>query len=152
MATATSPPTSRSSGRRSLQAAVAVLVLLVAAAVAGAGYLGSGPLGGWLGVERQTLTPYAIQVPGQGVDPRVLVVLVPWTEEGWCSGQFSVTATETATEVRVGQVRSEVRRNGMCAGLGTILDRAPVELQLRAPLADRRVVRASDGAVLRAER
>lgn len=136
------------SGRRSLQAAIAVLVLLVAAGLAGAGYLGSGPLGGWLGVERRTLDPVAVRQLGEGGDPLGITVLVPWTEEGWCSGQFSVTATETPTEVRLGRVRSEVRRKGWCAGLGTIGDRAFVDLLLRQPLGDRRVVRASDGAEL----
>jgi hypothetical protein len=139
---------SRPSSRRSLQGAVLVLVLLVGLGLAGAGYTGSGPLARWLGYERQTLTPIGVQVPGEAGDPLVIGIAVRWTEQGWCIGQFSVTAVETATEVRVGQVRSELRRNGFCSGLGTILDRAWADLRLRQPLGDRRVVRASDGAVL----
>lgn len=138
----------RPSSRRSLQAAVAVLVLLVAAGLAGAGYQGRGPLREWLGHERRTLPPVAVAELGEGGDPLVVNVLVPWSQEGWCSGQFTVTATETATEVRVGQVRSDVLRGGLCDGLGTTDGRAWVGLQLRRPLGDRRVVRAFDGAEL----
>lgn len=138
----------RPSPRRALQAAVAVLVLLVAAGLAGAGYLGDGPLPGRLGHERQTLTPVAVAELGEGGDPLVVNVLVPWPKDGWCSGQFTVTATESATEVRVGQVRSDVLRGGGCAGLGTADGRAYAGLQLRQPLGRRLVVRASDGAEL----
>jgi hypothetical protein len=43
---------------------------------------------------------------GEGGDPLVVMIGVTWTKNGYCSGQFKVQATETATEVRVGTVLS----------------------------------------------
>jgi hypothetical protein len=73
---------------------------------------------------------------------------VRWTKEGWCIGQFTVQATETPTEVRVGTVTSREYPDGSCAGVGTADNMAGAELRLASPLGDRIVIRESDGARL----
>lgn len=86
---------------------------------------------------------------GEGGDPLIVNVMVRWPQGGYCSGQFRVAATETPTQVHVGSVESRVNRgNGGCAELGTVDGTAWVPLQLSSPLGERRVIRASDGAVL----
>jgi hypothetical protein len=71
-----------------------------------------------------------------------------WRRSGYCAGQFKVTATETATEVMVGDVISREYSRGACAGLGTTDNIAWVSLTLASPLGSRSVVRQSDGAAL----
>jgi hypothetical protein len=94
------------------------------------------------------LTPKSYGLVGEGGDPLVLMIGVTWTKDGWCSGQFVVHATETATDVRVSNVISEEHSNGNCAGLGTADQTAWASVQLKAPLGDRAVIRASDGVRL----
>lgn len=94
------------------------------------------------------LEPQFVGLPGEGGDPLVIYVVVTWTKEGWCSGQFTVQAIETPTEVRVGKVTSREYPGGSCAGVGTVDNMAGAELRLASPLGDRVVVRDSDGARL----
>lgn len=76
-------------------------------------------------------------------------MLFPWPGGGYCSGQFTVTATETDQQVRVSEVtRREARASDDCAGLGNVGAMASTDLELTNPLVDREVVRASDGTRL----
>ena len=133
---------------KSVLATLVGCAVIAAAALAFVGYYGSGPFGSTLGVSVKNLAPDAYAIPGEGVDPLVIAVLFHWPEDGFCSGQFSVSATETAEEVRVSDVTSREYRGGSCAGLGTVNGTAGAELTLAAPLGTRKVVRASDGTVL----
>lgn len=134
---------------RGLAVSVAVAAALGVVALALAGYNGHGPLTARLGVAVTHLQPQSVVLLGEGGDPLTVNVMVTWPQDGYCSGQFTVAATETPTQVRVESVESRVDRgNGMCAGLGTIDGTASVPLQLSAPLGERGVIRASDGAVL----
>jgi hypothetical protein len=99
-----------------------------------------------LGTTRIEPQDYALL--GEGGDPLVVMVGFPWAEDGFCSGQFTIEVTETATEIRVGAVVSRNVHIGACAGIGTLDGRAAVGAFLSAPLGDRRVIRASDGAEL----
>ena len=94
------------------------------------------------------LQPQAIRLLGEGGDPLVVMVGVLWAKDGYCSGQFTARATETATEIRVGTVKSREHSSGDCAGVGTWEDMAFAELRLASPVGDRVVVRDSDGASL----
>ncbi len=94
------------------------------------------------------LEPQAARVLGEAGDPLVIMIGVTWTKEGWCSGQFTVQATETPTEIHVGNVTSREDRHGDCAGIGAADNMAWAELRLASPLGDRVVVRDSDGARL----
>jgi hypothetical protein len=94
------------------------------------------------------LEPKVAMVQVDRGEALTMAIGVTWTKEGWCSGQFTVRGTETATEVRVGTVVSRECTGGGCAGLGTVDNTAWADLTLAAPQGDRRVVRASDGAVL----
>ncbi len=129
-------------------AAVVACAVLAGAALAFAGYHGSGPLASTLGVSVKRVAPEAYAIPGEGADPLVIAVLFHWPEDGFCSGQFSVSATETDDEVRVSDVTSREYRGGSCAGLGTVNGMAGAELALAEPLGTRKLVRASDGTVL----
>jgi hypothetical protein len=99
-------------------------------------------------VTEVSLQPQAVRLLGEGGDPLVVMVGVTWREDGYCSGQFHVKATETTTEVRVGTVVSRLYSNRACAGLGTVNNMAWAELTLASPLGMRVVVRNSDGVVL----
>ena len=93
--------------------------------------------------------PVAIRLLGQGGDPLVIMVGIEWHSDGWCSGQLTVTAAETSTEVRVFDVvDSTPPRGGECAGLGSDGRMAWVDLTMSAPLGARTAVRAADGYVL----
>ncbi len=94
------------------------------------------------------LEPQSVGLSGEGGDPLVIYIVVTWTKEGWCSGQFTVQATESLTEVRVGKVTSREYPGGSCAGVGTVDNMAGASLRLASPLGDRVVVRDSDGARL----
>jgi hypothetical protein len=83
----------------------------------------------------------------QGVDPRIVQVGVPWTQEGWCVGEFRVKASETSSEVKVDSVIDRQSAHGFCAGVGAVNNMAWAELQLNAPLGTRPVVRG-DGTTL----
>lgn len=136
--------------RRGLAASVAVAGALCVLTLALAGYNGYGPLAARLGVAVTHLQPQSVALLGEGGDPLTVMVMVTWPQDGFCSGQFTVTATETPTQVRVGSVESREYRGSSinCAGFGTIDGTAAAELQLREPLGERQVIRASDGAVL----
>jgi hypothetical protein len=127
--------------RRRLSAKIALACLLVAGVSAC-----DGPLFDHVTVTE--LAPQRVRLLGEGGDPLVIMIGVHWTKDGWCSGQFTVRATETATQVRVGNVISVEHSKGLCAGLGTSDQTAWADLTLAAPLGDREVVRASDGSLL----
>jgi hypothetical protein len=93
------------------------------------------------------LQPQQVQLDTRG-DPLVIWIGAYWTKDGVCEGQFTVTGTETATQVRVDNVISREHSNSTCAGFGLANATAWTELTLAAPLGDREVVRASDGARL----
>src|SRR5262245_20021238 len=99
-------------------------------------------------VTETQLEPQAVLLLGEHGDPLVIMIGVTWTKDGWCSGQFTVTATETATEVHVGTVTSREYKGGACAGLGTLNNMAWADVHLASPLGDRVVIRDSDGAHL----
>ncbi len=130
---------------------VAVLAMAVLAAVgvlAFAGYEGIGPLAPRLGVIVTHVTPEAVMGPGSAGDPLSVTILFPWPEDGFCSGQFTVAATETDQEVRVSDVTSREYRRGSCAGMGANDGTAGVVLTLDRPVGDRLVVRVRDGMAL----
>ena len=129
-----------------LVAAGVVLMCGVPGCVA-AGYRGLGPLS-TLGVTQSELQPQAVRPPGESGDPLVILIGVRWTKDGWCTGQFTVRATETPTEIRVSNVTSREYHNGICAGLGTADNMAWAEVRLTTPLGNRAVVRDSDGSRL----
>lgn len=125
------------------------MLLVAAAATAmsllvclGAGRLGVGPFGVVVTEHQPQLVIF-----DPVADPAHLWVLVAWDKDGYCSGQFTVAASETATEVRVGVVTSREHRRGDCAGLGSD-GTAAASLQLASPLGDRAVVRDADGVRL----
>jgi len=122
--------------------------LLVAGVLAFAGYNGAGPLSSKLGVAVSEVAPVGFAELGPSGDPLVINVLIPWPEDGYCSGQFTVSAIQSDQEVRVSQVTSRVFRGGGCAGLGTWKGTAVAQLTLESPLGQRKVVRASDGTPL----
>jgi hypothetical protein len=122
-------------------------LVAVSALVAGVAACDAGPFA----VDRVTetrLQPQAAMLLGEGGDPLVVMIGVPWSKDGYCSGQFTVSGTETATEVRVGTVVSIEHSTGGCAGLGTADHTAWAPLRLTSPLGDRVIVRDSDGARL----
>jgi hypothetical protein len=101
------------------------------------------------------LTPASVAVLGEGGDPLALAVLFPWAEEGYCSGQFRVTAQETPSRVTISQVRNEdplFSLERTCAGIGVSGGLASTEVILQSPLANRAVYRAVDGARLAVRR
>ena len=133
--------------RRVVVAAVAT-ALVAAAALIVAGYEGRGPFAARLGVTVTHVQPTGIRDPATSGDPLTLLVVFPWPEAGFCSGQFTVSVRESDRQVQVGEVTSTEHRNGTCAGLGTLNGRAVVAAELAEPLGGRAVVRASDGAPL----
>ena len=129
-------------------AGVAVIIAIAVGGLAVAGHDGRGPLASRLGVTVTYVTPQGFAPLGEGGDPQVIVILFRWPGDGFCWGQFSVSAIETAEEVRVRDVISREYRGGSCAGIGTADGMAGADLTLAAPLGQRKVVRASDGATL----
>lgn len=92
--------------------------------------------------------PQVVRLLGEGGDPLVISVGVTWPDDGYCSGQLTASATETATEVRLHEVVSREYVGGSCAGIGTSDGMAWDSLQLAEPLGERAVVRDGDGARL----
>ena len=133
---------------RRLVAGTVALVVVAGVVLLGAGYRGAGPLASWLGMRITHVVPTGVTVQSAPADPLTVYVAFPWPHQGVCSGQFRVSATESASEVRVSDVTSVEYRGGACAGLGTDGVTASALLSLRAPLGDRAVVRASDGQAL----
>ncbi len=124
-----------------------MVAVCVGAYIWAAGYDGHGPLAA-LGMTKTELQPQAVRLSGTGGDPLVILIAVPWTKDGYCTGQFTVHATETATEVHVGNVTSREYHRGECAGVGTDNNMAWVDVRLDSPLGSRVVIRDSDGARL----
>ncbi len=123
-----------------------VVVGVVAVCAVGAFRLGMWPFGPRL-IETQH-QPQAVRLLGEGGDPLVISVGVTWPDDGYCSGQLTASATETATEVRLHDVVSREYVGGSCAGLGTSDGMAWETLQLAQPLGERVVVRDADGVRL----
>ncbi len=128
--------------------AVGLVVAVVAVVAIGAALLLTGILKPNL---HRDLTPTSVAELGEGGDPLTLVVLFPWPEEGFCSGQFRVTAQETSSTVTISQVHDtdplfSLHRD--CGGIGVRDGLASAEVTLQAPLGDRPVGRAVDGARL----
>lgn len=94
------------------------------------------------------LEPQSVMLLPAGNDPRQVQVSVKWLKDGWCVGQFRAQATETTTQVRLGPVIDHEYPHGPCAGVGSVGNLAWADLTLKAPLGQRSVVRASDGATL----
>ncbi|WP_328476078.1 hypothetical protein OHA21_20980 [Actinoplanes sp. NBC_00393] len=129
--------------RRRLAVAGLAALAVTGLGLVAAAHHGVGPL-----VPEQELRPEKAALLGEGGDPLVLMVGVPWSEDGYCDGQFTARAIETATEVRVGAVISRVFPGQFCDGLGTIDDTAWVGVHLAAPVGNRTVVRADDNSTL----
>ncbi|WP_147433096.1 hypothetical protein [Catellatospora citrea] len=135
----------RRGGWRAVLVAVTVLGVPLLLCV-GASRLGLGPFAEDAGVVVTQHQPQEVRV--SEADPEFLAVGVAWSEDGYCSGQFSLPVTETPTEVRLGTVTSRVHPGGACAGLGTSNGMAWETVRLGGPLANRVVVRDIDGARL----
>jgi hypothetical protein len=127
--------------------AAVVVVICGALGFAAAGCRGRGPLSS-LGLTQSELQPRAVRPLGENGDSLVILIGVRWTKDGWCSGQFTVRATETPSEIRVSNVTSREYHYGDCAGLGTADNMAWAEVRLAMPLGNRAVVRNSDGTRL----
>ena len=95
-----------------------------------------------------SIQPQFVSPLGEGGDPRTVMVGFAWTENGYCSGQFHVTAIESRSEVRVGPVISRTYGGGACAGVGSDGKLAWAPMTLASPLDQRIVVRDSDGVAL----
>jgi hypothetical protein len=96
--------------------------------------------------EELTLRPLQVRTLGEGGDPLVVSVMFQWPEEGFCSGQFTVTARESKSTVSLSEVKGfRMPPDTPCAGLGTLDGLASAVLTLEAPLGDRAVTRAVDG-------
>jgi len=85
---------------------VAVIIAIAAGGLAVVGRYGRGPLASRLAVTVAEVAPQAFARLGEGGDPLVIAILFPWSGDGFCSGQFSVSAIETPEEVRVSDVIS----------------------------------------------
>lgn len=130
-------------GNRRALAGLAVLGVLLAALLLITGV--------WRPFSVRTLTPEGVARLGAGGDPAVVMVYFGWGESGYCPEQFTVTADETASRVVVGQVVNTEPQFSIirsCAGVGTLNGMAGVPLRLAAPVGDREVRRALDGATL----
>lgn len=126
---------------------IAVVVLgLPLALCVGAGRLRLGPYAEDFGVVVTQHEPTHAQV--WAADPRYLNVGVVWSDDGYCSGQFTVAVTETPDEIRIGTVTSRLRSGGSCAGLGSVGGKAWTSVVLDRPIANRVIVRDADGARL----
>ncbi len=112
----------------------------------GAGRLGLGPLAVAPGPIVTQHEPQKVLLDHSS--PKLLKIGVAWSEDGYCSGQFTLSVTETPTEVRVGTVTSRDYPHGTCAGLGSWQGMAWPSVVLADPLGNRAVVRDSDGARL----
>lgn len=128
-------------GRVLLGAAIALAV----AAVGSVLYLRPGSTNT---VKEQSIPPLFVTPVGADGDLMNVEVGFPWQEQGFCVGQFRVKATESASQVRVGDVVSRIDTGGACAGIGTNGRWATAPLALRAPIGDRQVVRDKDGTPL----
>ncbi len=98
----------------------------------------------------ENLEPVQALVPALPGDPRQLAVAVRWDTDGYCSGQLSAVIDETPDRVVVRTVQNREPRfgDGGCAGLGSDDGLAYGTVELTAPLGERPVYRASDGALL----
>lgn len=99
-------------------------------------------------VEEQTIHPMFVTPVGADGSLTNVDVGFPWSEPGYCAGQFHAAAIETETQVRVGDVISSDPSGAACAGLGSNGRWATAGLRLQQPIGHRQVVRESDGAAL----
>ena len=134
---------SRTRSRALLGVGIAVaLVALATVAYVGYGRVQSGQ------VSEEKIQPKFVTPIGADGSLTNVDVGFPWTEQGYCAGQFQVKATETGALVRVGAVISRTYENGICAGIGSNGRWATAALTLHAPIGTRSVVRESDGTAL----
>ncbi len=92
-----------------------------------------------------SITPAFVATLGPGGDSRSVVIGFPWSEQGFCVGQFAVSAHETPTQVIVNQIEARgVSEDEICAGVGTNKGMAGEYLELTEPLGNRIVTRAVD--------
>jgi hypothetical protein len=99
-------------------------------------------------VSEQSIKPEFISPIG--LDGSLVNVYVgfPWAEQGYCVGQFQVSASETSAQISVGAVISRTYRQGICADVGSNGRWTTAPLSLKAPIGKRAVVRRSDGVAL----
>ncbi len=124
-----------------------VVIAVVAVAAATAVYfvrdrLVTGPVSEQ-SIEAQFITPI-----GPDGSPLHIEVGFPWTEQGYCLGQFQTRVTETPNQINVGAVISRTYRQGICAGVGSNGRWATAPVSLKSPIGKRLVIRDSDGVAL----
>jgi hypothetical protein len=126
---------------------VATVTAAAVVAMATLGLVGCG--GGSSGkVTIESIQPEFVTPVGADDSFTNVEVGFPWTEHGYCAGQFQAKATESATQVRVDAVISRTYSDGGCAGLGSNGKWATAPLSLQMPIGDRAVVRNRDGVEL----
>lgn len=130
-------------GRAALWVGVAVAVVLSATVV----YLVYDRLQSTQ-ISQKSIQPEFVTPVGADGSLTNVDVGFPWTEQGYCAGQFQVKATETRSQIRVGVVVSRTYSYGNCAGLGSNGKWATTLLTLRTPIGNRLVVRDGDGSAL----
>lgn len=124
-------------------------LLMVGVVIVLRGLRGIGPLGGRLGSTVTSVKPVGFALPPRTEDPRMLAVVLPWDEETYCNGQFTVRAVESDTRVEIADVVSRQFRGPVsCLGLVTRDGKAAAALRLEAPVGDRQVIRARDRQAL----
>lgn len=122
---------------------VGAIVLIAVMALATVLYLRPGSINT---VKEQSIAPMFVTPAGANGDLTNVDVGFRWHEQGYCVGQFHVKATETFSQIRIGEVVS--RRGGNCAGIGSNGRWATAPLALRAPVGDREVIRERSGSPL----
>ena len=132
-------------GRGRALLGVGIAVVVVAAATAA--YFAHDRLIG-SPVSVQSIQPEFITPIGSDGSLVDVEVGFPWTERGYCAGQYQVNASETPIEISVGAVTSRTYSQGNCAGIGSNGRWATAPLALKNPIDKRSVVRKSDGVAL----
>lgn len=138
-------PRAMRSGRRRATLGIGIAVVVVASATAAylvRDRLFTGP------ISEQSIQPEFITPIGSDGSLVNVEVGFPWSEQGYCAGQFHVKASETSTEVSVGSIISRTYSQGICAGIGSNGRWATAPLSLKSPIGKRSVVRKSNGAAL----
>jgi hypothetical protein len=122
-----------------------VLVVASGLAIVLAGvFASSGPMRG-LGLVSEELQPVAYRPTTSEQALQVALALPP---EGLCrQDTVDVSTTEDESFVRVTATRTSAR-SGACAATGSSGDRMWVDVQLAAPLGERRVVASTDSEAL----
>lgn len=99
-------------------------------------------------VSEQSIQPEFITPVGSDGSIATVDVGFPWAEQGYCAGQFQVSASETSTVISVGSVISRTYTEGICAGMGSNGIWATAPLSLKSAIGKRSVIRKSDGVAL----